>query len=110
MLATVAVAACHHGPARTLNTGSHPQRGTTVRVENRRPIDMDVEVAAGSERAHLGTVSAQSTAVFTIPPMFVNPSVPFRLLAAPAGGVAAPIGDAISVSPGDGISIIIAPY
>jgi hypothetical protein len=71
---------------------------------------MDVDVATASERARLGTVTAQSRGAFLIPPLFVNPSVRFRLLAAEYGGVFAPISDTIAVSPGDEISIIIAPY
>jgi hypothetical protein len=71
---------------------------------------MEVDVASESERATLGTVTALSTAVFTIPPMFVNVAVHFRLLAGPIGGIAAPISDGITVSPGDQVSTIIAPY
>jgi hypothetical protein len=99
-------AGCHHGA----NPGSvDPQAETTVRVENRNFLDMNVFVLQQSQRIRLGTVAGLSTQVFTIPAYIVRGSPQLQFELHPIGGRANPRSETISVQPGDEIHLIVPP-
>lgn len=105
---TLPAAACAR---RSFKGGGAPaqQERTTVRVQNQNFLDMNVYVLRGGVRSRLGTATGNSTAVFTIPPSFVQTLTQLRFLADPIGGRGAPVSEEITVSPGDEVTLTIPP-
>lgn len=104
LLALFLVAAC--GPAsRRSAGGGEPQ--TTVMVENRNFLDMNVFVLRGGQRIRLGTVPGSSTRVLVIPQSLIFGSTSLRFLADPIGSRQTPISDDIVVRPGDQVTMVI---
>jgi hypothetical protein len=104
LLAVLVVSAC--GPARRQARGPEPAQ-TTVRVENRNFMDMNIFVLRGNQRVRLGTVPGMSTRVLTISPTLIFGSTPLRFLADPIGSRQTPISDDIVVREGDQVTMII---
>lgn len=104
LLAVLAVAAC--GPASRQARGPEPAQ-TTVRVENRNFLDMNVFVLRGGQRIRLGMVPGTSTRVLTIPQSLIFGSTSLRFLADPIGSRQTPISDDIVVNPGDQVTMFI---
>lgn len=104
LLAVLAVAAC--GPASRQARGPESAQ-TTVRVENRNFLDMNVFVLRGGQRIRLGMVPGTSTRVLTIPQSLIFGSTSLRFLADPIGSRQTPISDDIVVNPGDQVTMFI---
>ncbi|HET7275637.1 MAG TPA: hypothetical protein VFI91_10780 [Longimicrobiaceae bacterium] len=83
------------------------QPATTVRVDNRNWLDMNVYVVQGSRQVRLGTVTGLSTRVFEIPANLVFGVASLRFVADPIGGDASPVSQAITVEPGGQVQLII---
>ena len=103
-LAVLVLAAC--GPASRQARGPESAQ-TTVRVENRNFLDMNVFVVRGGQRIRLGMVPGNSTRVLTIPESLIFGSTPLRFLADPIGSRQTPISDDITVRPGDQVTMFI---
>lgn len=102
---TLLSAGCH--PA--VNQGPpEPQVQTTVKVENRNFLDMNVYVLQGGQRIRLGTVTGLSSQVFTIPAHIVRSS-PLQFELHPIGGRRDTRTETISVQPGDQVELTIPP-
>ena len=104
LLALFLAVAC--GPGSRRAPGLEEPR-TTVRVDNRNFLDMNVYVLRGSQRIRLGTVPGTSTRVLTIPSYLVFGSTSLRFLADPIGSRQQPISDELVVRPGDEVGMII---
>lgn len=100
-------AACQHTP----KTGApEPQSATTVKVDNRNFLDMDVFVLRdGGPRIRLGMASGLSTQVFTIPDDIVRGAPQLRFELHPIGGRLNPRSETITVQPGDQVQLTIPP-
>lgn len=83
---------------------------TVVRVENLSFNDATVYVVrSGAQRIRLGLAGGNRTTVLTIPESLVRFPTPLRFLADPIGSNRAPIGNEITVSPGDEVVLQIPP-
>ena len=99
-------AGCSHGA----RSGSpEPQARTTVKVDNRNFLDMNVFVLRFGQRIRLGTVTGLSSQVFTIPPDIVRSSPQLQFELHPIGGRTNPRTETITVQPGDEIELTIPP-
>ena len=99
-------AGCSHG----VKSGPpEPQPRTTVKVDNRNFLDMNVFVVRFGQRIRLGTVTGLSSEVFTIPPDIVRSSPQLQFELHPIGGRGNPRTETISVQPGDEIDLTIPP-
>jgi hypothetical protein len=83
------------------------QPPTTLRVDNRSALDMNLYVIASAQRVRLGTAHALTTTRLTIPKHHVFVASPLRVLADPIGSNRMPVSDAITLSPGDELSVTI---
>ncbi len=102
---TLLSAACSHA----LNSGpAEPQAATTLEVQNRNFLDMNVYVLQGGQRIRLGTVAGLSSQVLTIPAHIVRSS-PLRFELHPIGGRTNPRTETITVQPGDQVVLTIPP-
>jgi len=103
---TLLSAGCH--PA--VNQGPpEPQVQTTVKVENRNFLDMNVCVLqGGTQRIRLGTVTGLSSQIFTIPAHIVRSS-PLQFELHPIGGRRDTRTETISVQAGDQVELTIPP-
>lgn len=104
LFAVLLVAACG-AASRQAQGPETPQ--TTVRVENRNFLDMNVFVVRSGQRIRLGMVPGNSTRVLTIPQTLIFGSTPLRFLADPIGSRQTPISDDIMVRAGDQVTMII---
>ena len=82
---------------------------TTLRVENRSFLDMNVYVLQSSQRVRLGRAGGNSTTTLTIPANMIFGVTALRFLADPIGANRLPISEEISVSEGDEVQLIIPP-
>ena len=98
-------AGCGHG----VRSAPDPQSETTVRVENRNFLDMNVYVLLNSQRIRLGMVAGLSTQAFTIPGYLVRSAGQLQFELHPIGGRANPRSESISVRPGDEVTLIVPP-
>lgn len=104
LLVLLAAGACGSASRRS---GATQGARTTVRVENRNFLDMNVYVLRSSQRIRLGTVPGNSTRVLTIPSHLVFGSTPLRFLADPIGSNRTPISSEITVTPGDEVVLYL---
>src|SRR6266511_1612647 len=93
----------------SLRSAPEKQAETTVRMENRNFLDMNVDVLQNSQRIRLGMVAGLSTQVFTIPGYIVRGSGQLQFELHPIGGRGNPRSESISVRPGDEVSLIVPP-
>ena len=100
------VAGCGANRARS---ASATDLNTTLRVENRGFITMNVYVLRGTQRVRLGTVNAASTKILPIPNNLLAGSGVLRFLADPVGSRIEPISEEIAVQPGDQVTLQIGP-
>ena len=106
----LALALLSAGCSRGARSGSpEPQARTTVKVDNRNFLDMNVFVLRFGQRIRLGTVTGLSSQVFTIPPDVVRDSPQLQFELHPIGGRANPRTETIMVQPGDEIELTIPP-
>ena len=107
-LAVVAVllsmSSCARRPAGAVDL----RADATVRVENRGLPDMTIYVLNQSQRIRLGIAAGLNTTTFRIPRDVVRGGS-VRFLADPVGSDRAPVGEEISVFPGDEIVLVIPP-
>lgn len=104
LVAFLVVSAC--GPASRQARGPETAQ-TTVRVENRNFLDMNVFVLRSGQRVRLGMVPGNSTRVLVIPQTLIFGSTPLRFLADPIGSRQTPISDDIMVRAGDQVTMMI---
>jgi len=106
----LALALLSAGCSHAVNAGPpEPEARTTVRVDNRNFLDMNVFVLRAGQRIRLGTVTGLSSQVFTIPPDIVRSSPQLQFELHPIGGRGNPRTETISVQPGDEIDLTIPP-
>ena len=82
---------------------------TTVVVDNRAVLDMNIYVLRGGERIRLGTANGLSKTTLTIPHGVVNISTTLRFLADPIGSTRSPVSEEINVMEGDQVTLMIPP-
>jgi len=105
ILALLLSAGCHQGANQA---APEPQAETTVKVDNRNFLDMNVFVLGGGQRVRLGFVPGLSTQVFKIPSYLVR-AAPLQFELHAIGGRTNPRSETISVQPGDEVSLMIPP-
>ena len=107
LLSALAVALGGCGAGRGSGAAEDPV--TTVRVENRGWTDMTIYVLPSAQRIRLGLATANSTTVLRLPRNLVFGATQLRFLADPIGGSRTPISENITVTPGDEVTLLIAP-
>ena len=107
--ALVVLALLSAGCGHAVRSAPDPQAETTVRVENRNFLDMNVFVLQGSQRIRLGMVAGLSTQVFTVPGYLVRGAGQLQFELHPIGGRGNPRTESISIRPGDEINLIVPP-
>jgi hypothetical protein len=117
----VVAAACSHGGSRIPVTAKRDIARddsakvdtvivTTVKVENRAYLDVDVFVVRSGQRQRLGTVTGNSTQRLVIPANFLFGVTPLQFSLHQIGGSRRDIlTDQISVTAGDEVSLIVPP-
>ena len=80
---------------------------TTVTVDNRAPLSMDIFIIRGGQRIRIGTADALATTKMTIPRGIVYESTDVRFLADPIGGNHAPISETITIHQGDEVTLTL---
>jgi len=105
VVAALLSAGCGHA----VRSAPDPQAETTVRVENRNFLDMNVYILLNSQRIRLGTVTGLSTQVFTIPGYIVRGAGQLQFELHPIGGRGNPRSESILVQPGDEVHLIVPP-
>lgn len=106
LLAAAAMIAC--GGSRASTAAGTEQR-TTVRVDNRSYLDMNIYLISGSQRIRLGTAGGNKQTTLRIPPQYIFGVSSLQFMADPIGGNRTPVSDTISVSAGDEVQLIIPP-
>ena len=87
-----------------------PEARTTVRVENRATLDMNIYAARGGQRVRLGTATALSTQIFEIPrSLIMGGLTPLRFSADPIGSTRASVSEEITVTPVDQVGLVTPP-
>ena len=104
LVVLLATGACGSASRRA---GGAAEAQTTVRVENRNFLDMNVYVVRSGQRIRLGTVPGTSTRVFPIPSHMIFGGTQLQFLADPIGSRQTPISDTIVVNPGDEVMLIL---
>lgn len=82
---------------------------TFVRVENQAFLDANVYVIAGGQRQRIGTATGSSNNVLEIPHGIMFGPTPLSFLIDFIGSQRTPISEAITVSPGDTVVLMIPP-
>jgi hypothetical protein len=82
---------------------------TFVKVENQAFLDANVYVIAGGQRQRLGTASGAGTKTFEIPRSIMFGPTQLSFLIDFIGSQRTPISEAIIVSPGDTVVLMIPP-
>ncbi len=80
---------------------------TTVTVDNRASLSMDIFIIRGGQRIRLGTADALATTKLTIPRGIVTESTDVRFLADPIGGNRTPISETITIHEGDEVVLTL---
>ena len=95
---------------RSRQRGSRPEAlRTTLRVENRSFLDMNVYVLQSSQRVRLGRANGNSTTTLTFPANMLFGVTSLRSPADPIGANRLPISEEISVTAGQEIQLIFPP-
>lgn len=94
--------ACHHHAGATEHPGisSASTEPSTVRVENKHWLDVVVYVEHDGQRSRLGTVTAATTASFTLRPAMIGQVGEIQLIADPVGSQTTTATGTIIVKPG----------
>lgn len=82
---------------------------TSIVVDNRAVLDMNMYVLRGGQRIRLGTANGLSTTKLTIPRGIVSGTMTVRFLADPIGSNKTPVSEEISVNEGDEVGLMIPP-
>lgn len=83
---------------------------TTLEVQNRNFLDMNLFVVRGGQRVRLGRVTGSDTEILTIPDYIVRGAGTLRFLADPIGGRNEPITREILVNRGERVRLVIPAY
>jgi hypothetical protein len=86
-----------------------PQERATVRVENQAWMDVDVFALYSGTRARLGTVTANSSATFRIPPAVVGMGRELQFMVDPVGSSRQGVSFNMYVRPGEEIRLTVPP-
>lgn len=86
-----------------------PQETASVVVNNRAFIDVDVFALYGGSRARLGTVTANGSGTFRIPPAIVGAGRELRFMVDPIGSNRAGTSFSIYVRPGERVTLTVPP-
>lgn len=105
----LALPACASGGEGNDKKAATPRERTTVRVENRSFLDMNIYVVRSSQRIRLGSVTGNSTQRFTIPPNLIFGVSTLQFLADPVGASRSPVSNEIRVTEGDEVTLVIPP-
>lgn len=100
------------GSAGCVGTGRNaptPQETASVVVNNRAFIDVDVFALYGGTRARLGTVTANGSGRFRIPPAIVGAGRELRFMVDPIGSNRAGTSFSIYVRPGERVTLTVPP-
>ncbi len=84
-------------------------RRTTVVVDNRALLDMNIYVLRGGQRIRLGTATGLTKTTLTIPRGIVSGAMTVRFLADPIGSNKTPVSEEISMNEGDEVGLMIPP-
>ena len=110
VLATLALSGAGACRSRQAAKGEGQMRPiTTVRVENRAFLDMNVYVVRGGGRIRLGMVTGNSTMIFRLSRDAVAAGGRLRFLADPVGSGRTPVSEEIDVFPGEQVVLVIPP-
>lgn len=85
------------------------QEETSLRVENQGFLDRVIYVVAGAQRVRLGQVNGNTTTTLRIPSQYIFGATQLQFIADPIGSNRAPISQAITVVPGDVVTLVIPP-
>ncbi|HEX6966965.1 MAG TPA: hypothetical protein VF166_14330 [Gemmatimonadaceae bacterium] len=97
----ISAMACHHAaPSKQRGISSIEAPQSTVRVENKHWLDVDIYVEHEGQRQRLGTVTATSTASFTLRPAMISGLGDIELIADAIGSPASATTGRITVKPG----------
>ncbi|MGH9419618.1 MAG: hypothetical protein ACRD3J_06565 [Thermoanaerobaculia bacterium] len=80
---------------------------TTVTVDNRAALAMDIFIIRGGQRIRIGMADALSTTKLTIPRGIIVGSTDVRFLADPIGGNHTPVSQTITVNEGDQVVLTL---
>ncbi|MBA2685833.1 MAG: hypothetical protein H0U66_15210 [Gemmatimonadaceae bacterium] len=105
MLAFVLGCASAGGASKRVDT----EAATTIDIQNGDFSDMTVYVLVNGQRTRLGIARGNKTTVLTIPRYLIAGTTYLRFLADPIGGNRSPVSEAIDVSTGDQLVMIINP-
>lgn len=107
ILVAAASSACASRSRAGRNAPKQPP--TYVEVQNQNWTDMTIYVfpGQGGQRIRLGTVTGTSTSTFLIPSHLVFGATSLRFLADPLAGSSNPVSEAITVTPGDTVTLTI---
>ncbi|MHC4149424.1 MAG: hypothetical protein ACYSR5_08065 [Planctomycetota bacterium] len=84
-----------------------PKAKTTVEVENRNYLDMNIYVLHGGQRIRLGRATGLANTIFVIPDYVLFGGATLRFVADPIGGRQLPTSHEVTVLPGDQVEMII---
>lgn len=82
---------------------------TFVRVDNQAFLDANIYVIAGGQRQRIGTTTGAGAKVFELPRGIMFGPTQLSFLIDFIGSQRSPISDAITVSPGDTVVLLIPP-
>ncbi len=82
---------------------------TTVVVDNRSILDMNIYIIRGGQRIRLGTANGLSRTSLKVPTGIVSGSTPVRFLADPIGSTRTPVSEEITVNEGDEVTLMLPP-
>jgi len=80
-----------------------------VRVVNQAFLDANIYALVSSQRVRLGTATGNSTTRFLIPPSLLFGPTQIQFQSDPIGGRTSPVSMAVTVSPGDEVTMTIPP-
>jgi hypothetical protein len=103
LAAVLVLAAGCTGSEQAANTGPE----TTLEVDNRNFLDMNVYVLRSGQRVRVGRVGGNSRRTFTIPDYVVTGSSDLQFLVDPVGSGNTPRTYPLQVVPGESVRLVI---
>jgi hypothetical protein len=100
---------CSRAARSAPSTTPATEPATTVKVVNDNVLDMNVFVVSSGQRFRLGSVNGGHTEIFTLPRAIVHYSTQLRFEIRSIGNASADQTETMTVSPGDGITLMIPP-
>ena len=106
VLCAISAACASLGKQKPVETGAQ----TTVVVDNRAVLDMNIYILRGGQKIRLGTANGLSKTKLVIPRGIVSSTMTVRFLADPIGSNRTPVSEEISMDEGDEVGLMIPPY